>query len=437
MTGHTRERAVRAARDGDEPGTGIVGWIGHTPRRAFLAVFVLAWAVRGSILALGILPPDLLKPQGEIGRVAVSLAASGAYADPYLIPTGPTAHPAPFYTAVLALIYALFGVTGTASLVRALLGITGYATLYATLPWLAARLGVGLRAGIIAGLAGAVLPPQGLQEVTGAWNDPYPALALGLVVTAFLRRWGARLPSAVASCVLGVACGFAFHLSPPILTVVVGLVAFELWWRRTRRRWRHAVLICLGALVALLPWTIRNYAAFGEVMFVRSNFGLELRLANHDGAKVNLNLAASREPGFRHPSQNVDEARQVRNLGESEYMRRARAEALDWIRSHPAAFARLTVLRVAHFWFGPLDDPMTAGYLSLITLLTAAGLRRVWPNLNRPERAAIAIPLALFPIVFYTVSYLPEYRSPLHWLLLVLAGAEIGAWGAGMKLPAG
>jgi len=45
---------------------------------------------------------------------------------------------------------------------------------------------------------------------------------------------------------------------------------------------RGAVL--LGVLVVILPWTVRNRLQFGGWFFIRSNFGIELAQANHDGA---------------------------------------------------------------------------------------------------------------------------------------------------------
>ena len=176
-----------------------LNWTCQSPLQAFAVIFLLSFSVRCAILLMGIIPPDLFLPSGEIGRVATTLARTGQFANPYLIPTGPTAHPAPFYTGVLGLIYYLFGVTRTAANVRALVSITGYSTLYATLPWVGSKLGLGTRAGLISGIAGALILHQGLQEVTGAWNEPFPAITLGLLLVAFLRRWSAGQVSANAS----------------------------------------------------------------------------------------------------------------------------------------------------------------------------------------------------------------------------------------------
>ena len=64
---------------------------------------------------------------------------------------------------------------------------------------------------------------------------------------------------------------------------------------------RLLACLALGAIVACIPWAWRNYKAFHEFLFIRSNFGLELRLANHDGADADIDVTVAREPDFRHP----------------------------------------------------------------------------------------------------------------------------------------
>ena len=407
---------------------GAVDWIVRSPLGAFVFIFVLSFAIRGALLASGIIPRDYFRPRGEIGRVAVSLARSGQFADPYMIPTGPTAHPTPIYAGLLGLIYSLFGVTVTAGYVRGLLAIATYSALYAMLPWLGGRLGLGTQAGTLGGIAGAVVPQQGVAEIIGGADQPFPAIALGLLAVAFLRRWTEGPSSASRSFLLGIGCGAALHLSPPLLLVLLGWMAFELAWSRDRRKWFLLACIALGAMLACVPWAWRNYAAFHELLFIRGNFGLELRIANHDGAGADIDVTSARDAVFRHPSANLEEARKVRDLGEAEYMRQARNEALEWIGNHPAEFLRLTLMRIVHFWCGPLRLPWTAAAVTAVTVLALLGLRHTLPPLTIPQRAALLIPLATFPLVYYVVSYVSHYRAPLEWMLLLLAGAEVLRW---------
>jgi hypothetical protein len=38
------------------------------------------------------------------------------------------------------------------------------------------------------------------------------------------------------------------------------------------------------------------------------------------------------------------------------------------------------------------------------------------------------IPLICYPLVYYVVIYMPRYRVPLDWILLLLAGAAVWPW---------
>jgi 4-amino-4-deoxy-L-arabinose transferase-like glycosyltransferase len=296
------------------------------------------------------------------------------------------------------------------------------------MPWLAGGLDLGTRAGFLAGVACALIPMQGLGEVAGLGATAQASLVFGLLTVAILHRWRGNRSSGAGSLLLGMACGAAFHVLPPLLLVVAGYLIFELWWKCDRRKWLISACVVAGAILACVPWTWRNYSALHGFFFVRSNLGLELRIANQPGADADGEVTFARQGTVRHPSENLEEARQVRELGEAEYMRRARNEALAWIRSHPAEFCRLTLMRFLHFGCGQLRYPWLATLFTTVTVLAALGLRRILPTLDTRGRAALFIPLATFPLICYLVSYIAHYPAPLAWLLLLLAGYEVQNW---------
>ncbi len=400
-----------------------------TPGRAFLLIFAVHLALQGLLLSWVDARWVVPHTRFEVTAVAMSLYERGEFANPYCLPTGPTSHMPPFHPAMMAAVYHLLGPTLAAGYAIRVIGIAFYGLMYGMLPWLALRLGLGARAGLVGGLAGALLP-----RFPG-YVEGLAAAAIGLMAAAFLRRWQCGRVTAAGSLALGLAIGASFHVTPSLLPVALGFVAFELAWLRDPRRWRWAALALLGMTLACVPWTWRNYRSLGGLFFVRSNFGLELRMGNHEGAGATLDLSA-RAGTERHPRTREDEARKVQQLGELEYMRQAGREATEWIRSHPAAFLRLTGLRVAQFWLGPVDDLGVALGTSVLTLLSVVGLWRTWPRLAVPARATLLIPLATFPLVYYVVGFEARSRQPMDGLALLLAAAAVAGWSRGSTRPA-
>jgi hypothetical protein len=316
------------------------------------------------------------------------------------------------------LIYRYFGLTATAGYVSWLFIIATGSLLFVTLPWFSAKLGTGKQAGLIGGLAGALL-----VEWPGH-GEYLTAIILGLLLVAFLRRWINNRESSVGSFLLGLAIGAAFHLQPALLPVIIGCIIFELWWCRNPHKWVRLSMLALGILLACAPWAWRNYTTFDAVFFIRSNLGLELRMGNHDGAAATMEVMDAQEE-HNHPRTHFAEARKLRDIGEIEYMREAQQEALQWIRTHPAEFLWLTVQRFANLWAGPLHRTIAASRIFALTLLAFLGFWRSFPALSKPQRAAILIPLLTYPIIYYVVAYMPRYRVPIDWILFILAGAAV------------
>jgi hypothetical protein len=390
------------------------------PAPSFAVIFVIAVALRVWML-FDLVPREYVQPhtRWEVEAISVSLATHGTFADPYAIPTGPTAHAPPVWPFLVSLVYRVMGLTTAAGYVAWILGILVYATLYALLPWVATRLGLGARAGFLAGLGGAVLAL--------GWPDPVAALAgltMALILVAFLRRWTGPPPSPAAAFALGVACGVGLHIQPALFPVIVGCLAFEWWWRRRERPWRAIALLAGGLVLACVPWGIRNYRVFHAPVFVRSNLGLELRMAFHEGAAADIDVSIARG-GTRHPRTSLVEAVRVREMGEGAYMREALDEALAYVRTHPGESARLVAGRFLYFWFGPLHQPSVAVFVTALTVLAALGAARALPAMTTPQRAILLIPLITFPLIYYIVSHIAHYRLPLQWLLLLCAGAAV------------
>jgi hypothetical protein len=330
----------------------------------------------------------------------------------------------PLYVGAASLLYRVLGVGYTAGLVRWILILAAYSVLWASLPWIGGRLGLAREAGVLGGLVGAVV--LGFPGEI----EPLSALAMALILVAFLSRWTGEEPTRTTSLLMGLAVGVAFHLQPALLPVVLGCLLFELWWNRGKQRAARVAVLFLGIVLACAPWGWRNYQTFHEIFFIRGNLGLELYVGNHDNAHADIDVSSARR-SFVHPRTDLQEAERVLQLGEAAYMSEKQAEALAWIADNPGEFMKLTATRMVYFWAGPLHRPTTAlGYLVLFAL-AGLGAWRLLPTLGASERAVILIPLMTYPLIYYIVAYMPRYGEPVRWMLFLLAGAAVWRWVSG------
>ena len=395
-----------------------LNWFARSYWISFVLIFSLSFAIR--LTELMKIPGRYLVPNPfwELSAIAISLMETGQFANPYMIPTGPTAHLPPVYPFLFSLVYRLFGLTSTAGYISMSIMVISASVLYASLPWIAKKLGIAAQAGVIGGLGGALLVEWG-------GHGEYPtAIVLGLLLVAFIRRWTRGKYSSIGSLILGLAIGASFHLQPALLPVISGCMLFELWWSKNQNKWKLSALMALGILIACIPWGWRNYRMFNSIFFIRSNLGLELRMGNHEGAFPAMEVMDANQEHI-HPRTHFSEARKLKEIGEIAYMDGALDDALTWIKSNPGEFLQLTGLRILHIWFGPLHDSKATAQTSTLTLFAFLGLWCSWKKFSIPQRAILIIPLFTYPLIYYLVAYMPRYRVPIDWILFLLAGSAI------------
>lgn len=142
----------------------------------------------------------------EATRIAASLVHNGTFSNPYgLMQTGPSAHLAPAYPALYAVLMLALG-TGTAAwwAIR-LLTIAAYALQLAVMVALARKLKLDARGGAIACVLGCLIPlPGSLYK----WEAVFTGLVLVVlaILTASLRTGDRGLR---AAALLGSTWGLA------------------------------------------------------------------------------------------------------------------------------------------------------------------------------------------------------------------------------------
>jgi hypothetical protein len=387
----------------------------------FWCLFAIAFLVRFAILLT--VPRDLMISNGEAAQIAHAILTKGQFADPYLKPTGLTAHSNPFFPFFLATIDWIFGETYTGAMVSCSLLIAAYATLYALFPYFASSFGIPRIAGVISGFLGALIPSKRSAEVFRSWEEPFTAILLAAILILFVNP-----PRRRAWLSWGLLVGFGLYVSVSLAPVVACLALLDLYRSRkipgafplALRQWVTAGVL---ALAIISPWLIRDRIVLGHWAFMRDNLGLELWLSNHDGAGVSSRALNADPISFAmHPSNSAEECAQIVRLGEWAYHQEKLQLFKHWLAAHPADFAVLTAKHFLYFWIGPLDLPIELAVGLFTSVLGVLGLTLVRKHCRPIVFQAWCAAFLAYPLLYYVVQYLNRYRVPIDWMLWLPTG---------------
>jgi hypothetical protein len=369
----------------------------------------------------------------EALNAGIAFAQTGRFADALGPGEGLTAHLSPVMPILTGLVYRAFGIqTLTANWILSLIAL-GIALGSAILLYRAFAYMGGPRNGRLLALGIYCLLPltpyTELMEFRHWEGGLAVLLAAGLLllmVKADAREttgWRDRFAIALLAAIL-------FFVNPP-MGLAGYLMATILLWRQLQwREFPATIALAAAVLVAvLLPWTIRNYEAFGRFIPLRGNAGLELALANHPAAVSGENQQAVFKARLYniHPNNNPPVfARMLAAGGEIPYAEALGTQAKTWIAAHPTDFVRLCVRHVLQFYFPPkwlwgvyADFGHATEIKQGIMWLTAAlGLMAaVYEIFVRRSRLIYGAVLALAPALPYMVVQ-PILRY--HYLVLAI-----------------
>lgn len=366
----------------------------------------------------------------EMGRIAASLASGHGFSNPFGPPTGPTAWEPPLYPYLTAGVFSIFGIYSKASAFVLLTLNSVFSALTCIPIFRIAKRVFSEKVGVGSAWAWALLPNVMFWCTRAVWETSLSALLLTLIFWLTLTL--ADRDSWFAWFEFGVLWGIAALNSTSLLSF---LPAAGLWaWYQSGRGksgrsgagWFRAPLLGRVALasivffVCIAPWLLRNERAFGQFIFIRDNFGAELRLGNGPGADGTW-------MEYLHPTQDMFAMRQFQAMGELAYIAMRKRQAVDYIRADYSRFAILCGKRFVYFWAGPpkatqppwLSEVKNSLFLGT-SILMFWGLARALRQ--RKNGAALLFWLILlYPAIYYFVFPAPRYRVPIEPEMAILA----------------
>jgi 4-amino-4-deoxy-L-arabinose transferase-like glycosyltransferase len=387
-------------------------------RTSFFWMVVFALALRLGIILIGhtyrFRTHDANFSFGwEMGRIGRSLASGQGFSNPFNEPTGSTAWEPPLYPFLVAAVFKAFGIYTQRSAI-VLLSLNSLFSALTCIPiFRIARRCFRERVALWTAWLWALVPNVTYWCTRWVWETSLAAwlltlifwLALDLENRNGLKPWFE----------FGLLWGTAALTNTSLLAFlpVSGLWA---WFRRHRQGRPSLAGVGLASLIffaCVSGWLVRNYKVFGQPVFIRSNFGAELRIGNGPAADGTWQE-------YLHPTQNVYEMRRYQQMGELAYIAERKREATAFIRGNPARFLRLCVTRFVYYWSGvpklseiPALTPLKNSLFLASTVLAFWGLGRALRK-KQPGAWLFLWLIVSYPAAYYVVFPHPRYRHPIE-----------------------
>ena len=444
--------------------------------RLFLWLLPLSFLLQ--IAAIGILHQYRVRPGNdnfefgwEMGRIARSLAQGHGFGNPYEGNTGPSAWEPPLYPYLMAGVFKVFGIYSRAS-AWVLLSVNSLLATLTCIPiFLIARKTFDERIAFWSAVGWGLNPYVWYWSIHWIWDTTFTPLLLACIflialelargcVTsdAFVRGRaqrdsddadmtdararaadtdeasdtkarrsaprGERMRSPLHIlrwALFGALYGIG-ALANPTMLAFLPFCGLWIWRQRFKRGLPSLAGVVISSLVffaMLSPWVVRNYGVFGRFVFLRDDFGLQVRLGN--GPHADGMLMA-----YLQPNLNKFELDKFQRMGELAYSERCKHLAFDWIRDNPGRFAIVSLKRFFYYWNGlprPTDSIAPFDFRSSAFLATSVlalwGLGRAVRQ-KRPAAWLFAGLALTYPTVYYFVFPHARYRHPIEPELAIL-----------------
>ena len=400
--------------------------------RSVWFIVLVAFALRVAVITIGhtykITPRrDHFQFGWEMGRLARSIAQGRGFSSPTDLDSGPSAWTAPIYPYILAGIFRIFGIYTPVS---AWVILTFNSIFSALTCWTLFRIGdriCGPWVGRGAAWTWAVFPYVIYWPVRVVWEVSLTTFLLSLALWLTMRM--ADEARSRDWILYGLLWGLIALTNTAVLILMPFLLGWLIWTTSARSptgkaggRQLTGAAVCVSVVIlCVIPWTIRNYQAFGRFVFIRDNLPLEMHEANNSASS---GLWTRSE----HPGNDPASMKLFQELGEIRFMDEKKEELRDFIRTHPGDFVWFTLKRVWYFWAAPPQATIVAGYdlwvarhveFLLAALVAFAGL--VLMFMRKSRYAWLLAPfLLVYPLPYYVVNPFPKYKHPIEPVMLLL-----------------
>lgn len=346
-------------------------WLDLTIIAGIALMTRLAWAIIGPTVDPFLIQSPLLGDAASYDRIARSIMAGEGYIDSS---SKPSAFWPPLYPAFLSLLYSITGYKiEVARIAQAFLGVVVPVSFF-----LISIRSFGRRTAWLSAI-GLIFYPH--LVYFNAWliaESLFMALmALGLLIISILPDKPGFTWVAIAGLFFGLAA-----LAKPFMLFVMPFLALWLllaFPKGLSQRIMAVSVLAVATLAIILPWTVRNYKVYDQVVLISTNGGYTFLGAN------NPNAWGGHDEGFPGPIPGLNGA----EMEDAYY-----AEAIQWIRNNPQDFAQLLIPKYKRL-FSPLSvasfredynipgRPFVYLFYAAFLLTAIFGAVKAWPKRRR------------------------------------------------------
>lgn len=381
----------------------------------------------------------------EAGRIARSLVEGHGYGNPFDGWSGPTTWLPPLYPLLLALAFKLFGLyTNAAAFFVLTMNSLFSAAIVPAVYEIAARCfdagGFARRnssraapVAVWSAWMWAVYPAALQYAIHWIWEMSLSTFLFtwALVFALRLRGTGDDEERAGGSqslrwAAFGVLWGLVALSNASLLLCFPAAALWVLWPQlrahaSVRRTVTGPLLAAVLFCVVMTPWWIRNERTMHTFIATRGNFPAELYESTLEWHWA-LPWGHAINPWPGDPTFQL-----YARLGEVQYMKLRKEQAIANLRAHPDRLIKHSIDRFLFFWDGtphPQDRHPWAEYGRTLSyaFLSLCGLLGLGLALRRhvPGTALMAWAFILAPLPYYFVTVQPRFRHPIEPLIAIL-----------------
>lgn len=396
----------------------VVSLYTRRPKCVLLLIFSIAVIARLS--AMVYLESHIKVKSYDVHIIADNIVQGQGFSFPFAYGLGntlPSAYKSPLYVYFLVLMQTIFGKTILASIVvqtvqAIIAGFTCIVFVYTF------KLFKRDNEGYIAGFVYAILPSSIIQA-TRMHEINLSILLMAWLIYALCHLYHHCSASAAVRTGMAVGLGILAEPSFALFCLVSSGFMLVTIQKPMVQKLQYLCIVILISILALTPWSVRNYLTFHQFVFVKNVKGLNLWIGNNPNANGGDRIPFEKGTRFVYMTDSMDpdlKKEVLQATSESEKDKILQDAAGKYMAEHPLRTLALAVKKARLLWIADTIHPFAQNAFYRISQFTlfVLGLLGMVLNIRNRQLRFISILLLLF-LLSHTVNYciffvLPRYR---------------------------